>query len=105
MTVLAALGVLALPREDAVWGAPVRGPEHPQAQHFVASRQRALAVEPPVAHFAAELEPGSGASHGGSERVGIVHTCLDLELVQRSWGAQSKIASRTAAVSARVSNT
>src|SRR5207244_12910396 len=107
MAILPSPGVLPLPGQYAVRGGAFRRSEHPQAQHLVASRQRSLPIEAPVAHLAPEFELGSRRDQRGPERVGVVHPRLDLELVRgrRRGRAHAKIASRTAAVSANVSNT
>ena len=105
MAVLPALRVWPLEAEHAVGGGAVRGAVDPQPQHLVAALQPAFPVEPPVDHGATECGDGAGPSQGLPQRLGVLHTGFDLQLVGGRGPGQAKIASSTAAVSARVAKT
>src|SRR6266480_3680492 len=78
-----------------------------QPQHLVALLQRAATVEPSVDHVATKVERRPGAHQRGPQPVRIVDARLDFQLVRRRGrgAGHAKMASSTAAVSERVSNT
>src|SRR5438034_9207053 len=94
------------PPQHAIGRTAVGRSKLSQPQHLIALRERTAPIEPSVDHVAPKVERRARARQRGAQPVGIVDPRLDFELVRRRGRelAHAKMASSTAAVSARVSN-
>src|SRR5207247_10347194 len=89
-------------------GRPAVGRSNLFSRHSpTAVRAGTAPIEPSVDHVALKFERRARARQRGAPPLRIVDSCLDFELVRRRGRelAHAKMASSTAAVSARVSNT